>query len=195
LARAFSVIGSSWAICDLMARKALRIEPFDPSLLKGASYTLRIGGSVRLPRSTCGVLDTRSAPPEFDEIQFGDEGYVIEPAQFLIATSLEFVELGPNIACILSGRGSCARLGLNVLQSSSFAEPVTRQHLDFEISNASATPVRIWAGMPAVKAVFLDVSDRLGPSQRKAGRKAINRIDAKTQPDQLRLALDEDRTQ
>lgn len=106
----------------------ISITPFGETSLKEASYSFHISKEITLG-----------------------------PGEFIVLSTLERVCLGDNVALMLSTRGSIAQRGVDVLQSSTFCEPGTDDHLKLEIKNNSNDKVNLTTAMPIVKGIFFSV--------------------------------------
>lgn len=134
--------------------RQIGIEPFDPERLNPASYTLSLGGRLLIPRPG-EVIDPDAPHIEYDEVEIGDDGYVVKPGDFLLGSVAESLTVATTHSARLDARTSLARLGLNVLQGSTHIEPGQRDsHETLEISNIGPSTVRLRAGMKVVKVVF-----------------------------------------
>lgn len=134
----------------------LDISPFDPANLKEASYTFTL--AVRLLRVKTGQTFNVGERPNYDELSIPEEGYPLQPGEFVLGYTQEILSLNGKYACMLSVRGSCAQIGLNALLSDSFAEPDTDGCLALAIHNAGQSAILLQVGMKIVKGVFLAVS-------------------------------------
>lgn len=136
----------------------LAIDPYNPAMLKEASYTFTLGNMVHIPGF--GVADLRKGKLPYIPFDLPTEfpkGYRLMPRSFVLGQTAEKLTLSSALSCILAGRGSVAQVGLDVVQSSIFAEPSTDQHLTLEISNNGNAPVILYPGMPLVKGIFIPV--------------------------------------
>lgn len=130
------------------------ITPFQEENLKGASYTFTLSNKLFIP-TTQGVVDAQDPKPTYDEIHIPEEGYILEPGVFLLSQTCEQLSISQKLACMLDARTTLARIGLNVLQGSTFIQPgQSESHETLEISNISKNPIRICAGMKVVKGIF-----------------------------------------
>jgi deoxycytidine triphosphate deaminase len=78
------------------------------------------------------------------------------PGDFLLGQIKEMLSISQNLACILDARTSLARIGLNVLQGSTFIQPGQGESYEaLEISNISGNPIKIYSGMKIVKGIFI----------------------------------------
>ena len=107
----------------LILEREIIIEPFEPNNLKSMSYTFVLGNTVRVLKKQS-FLDTRQAP-FFNEMQIPDDGYELNPGDFAIFLTKEKISLNGKYICLLSTRSTIAQMGLDVSQSSFFAEPDT----------------------------------------------------------------------
>lgn len=149
------------------------IDPFDPTRLSPASYTLSLGNCLLIPR-TDEVIDPDDPKVKYKKIDISMEGYVINPGDFLLGSVAERLSISPTHCARLDARTSLARLGLNVLQGSTHIEPGQHDsHETLEISNIGPSPVRLRAGMKIVKVVFesLQTPASKGYTGRYSGQK------------------------
>lgn len=136
----------------------IRIEPFEPGNLKPGSYTFTLDEKVRKPRGTS-PFDERRSVADWEDVVMGEDGYVLEPGEFVIVYTKERIDIGPNILCILGTRAKNAQMGLDFLQTSTIAEPGHTGSFALETTNVSGRPIVIYPGMKAVKGIFLQVTD------------------------------------
>ncbi len=144
---------SHTTIKEEIAAGRLEIDPFDEKNLKGASYTFTLSSKLRFI-TTHGHLRT-DKKPDYKEIIMDEKGYVLNPEEFLLGLTQEKLSLNGNFACLLSNRGSCAQIGLDVLLSSTFAEPDTNNVQTLEIKNIGQCPILLLPGMSIAKGIFL----------------------------------------
>jgi len=146
-------------LSDTDIRKAvdagyIGIEPFDPSRLNPASYTLSLGSRLLIPKPGK-PLNADKPDVVYEEVTIGTKGYVVQPGAFLLASVAERLTVSTHLAARLDARTSLARLGLNVLQGSTHIEPGQHDsHETLEINNIGPSPVRLRPGMKIVKVVF-----------------------------------------
>lgn len=150
------------------------IDPFDPSRLGPASYTLTLGSHLLVPYRGQGVIDPEMPYNAYEEVAIGDKGYVVRPGEFLLGSVAEKVSVPLHLAARLDARITLARLGLNALQGSTHIEPGQRgSNETLEISNIGPNPVRLRSGMKIVKIIFerLETPASRGYSGRYTGQR------------------------
>lgn len=96
------------------------IQPFNRAQLQPASYDLQLG-FIRV------------------ENHLEDSG-LIQPGEFLLASTLEVVLLPSHIVGRIEGKSSWARRGL-IIHTAGFVDPGFRGTLTLEITNLSAKPL------------------------------------------------------
>jgi dCTP deaminase len=122
------MIFSKQTILKHISEGTITIAPFDESLLKPASYTLRLGEAIEIP-----------------------------PHGFLLAKSLEKLTLSSGVACMVFTKPSVAQQGVEMTLSSPFCQPDTDNLITFEISNRTDEVKRFAEGEPVATAVFMQV--------------------------------------
>lgn len=153
------MILSSSCMLRCLGDGTIGISPFCVEGLKEGSYTFTLDDEYFRLVSESDFIDFRSAKPRLKSVRMPEEGLRLLPGSFVVCQTRETVNLSGAYSCLLSGRGSCAQVGLNVLQSSSFVEPGTDQKLRLEISNVGPHSVMIYPGMAVVKGIFISMSD------------------------------------
>ena len=113
------------------------ISPYDEGQIEAAHINLRLGDSDAMRD---GVL-------------------VVQPAQFVLARTLEHITLPKNLCGHLEGRSKLAQLGLSIEQSSTFVEPGSDSTMVLEIYNVSSEAVRLERGKNVAKLILMQITD------------------------------------
>lgn len=128
----------------------LQLDPFEPSLVQPSSIDVRLD---RLFRVFNNHLYTHIDPAERQddltslvEVAEG-ESFVLHPGEFVLASTLEVVTLGTQLAARLEGKSSLGRLGLLTHSTAGFVDPGFSGHVTLELSNVATLPIRLWPGM------------------------------------------------
>jgi dCTP deaminase len=128
----------------------LIVSPFDPMMIQPASIDLRLGRTFRVFRDDrVEVIDPAVEQPGVSElIQVGPGNtLLLEPGYFVLAHTLETVELGLSLAGRVEGKSSLGRLGLEVHRTAGFIDPGFRGSITLEMSNIRRRPLRLHPGM------------------------------------------------
>jgi len=144
---------------------ALVIHPFLPSLLKPASYVVRLGYRFRRWAKTGSVVDPwapDAASPALQEVETGSE-LVLHPGDFVLVDTLEEVGIPAHLVGLLSTLSHWGRFGVSADNGSWLVSPgfgggrCTR--LTLELASSNPNPLRLRPGMPLAHLVLA----RTGP--------------------------------
>ncbi len=140
--------------------KKLGIEPFVASQVQSAGYDLRLHTNFRVFRNDEATSIDVKKPFEVTELVKVKPGgaFVIHPREFVLAATLERIEMPDNLVGILEGRSSLGRLGLIVHATAALVGPGTAGHLTFEMSNISNLPIKLYAGMRVAQLIFAQMT-------------------------------------
>jgi dCTP deaminase len=147
---AISVFADHEIECAVKAGE-LTVDPFDPSMIRPAALSLRLGSAAYSVMST-GVVDTADAAtyPELLPRELDDCGRLrVDPGEVLLAPTLERIGLPANLAGLLDGTSSYARLGISVVLSGQVSPGFGRTTpavLTLEIVNHLRHPVLLHPG-------------------------------------------------
>lgn len=82
------------------------------------------------------------------EIRIQDgEMFVIQPGDFVLATTSEYVEVPDDLTGRLEGRSSIGRLGVVIHSTAANIECGFRGHITLELANMGKMPVALYSGM------------------------------------------------
>src|SRR3989344_7798113 len=140
----------------LIEKGEIKIEPFDRALHKSLAYSFTLGNMLSILKPV-EFIDGGNRP-DYEEKEIPEDGYILQPGDFVVGYTRENVTLNNKYVCLLSGRSTQAQLGLDVTQSSFLAERDTDNVFALEINNNTRIPIKIYAGMKIAKGIFLEVS-------------------------------------
>lgn len=103
------------------------------------------------------------------------EPFILEPGEFVLASTFEWIGLPSNIAGRLEGRSSLGRLGIVVHSTASLIHPGFQGHLVLELGNHSSMPVSLY---PEMRVCSLSFEQLTQPAERpyykQKGAKYVN---------------------
>jgi dCTP deaminase len=136
-------------------------QPFNPSEQIGAgSIDLRLSNSIRKYKQSVNTIDL-SLTGDTEPAEIAPNGeFIIQPNELILATTLEIVLLPPNIAGIITGRSSIARLGLLVNVTQVYMQPGHSQLVPLQLVNITNRPIKIKASLPICQIVLMFTSSR-----------------------------------
>jgi dCTP deaminase len=137
-------------LIDELKAGTLLLEPFDPALVQPSSIDVRLDRFFRVFNNH---LYTHIDPAERQDdltamVEVGDgQSFVLHPGEFVLASTLEVITLGDQLAGRLEGKSSLGRLGLLTHSTAGFIDPGFSGHVTLELSNVANLPIRLWPGM------------------------------------------------
>lgn len=125
-----------------------------------ASVDLHLGhGYQRLiPTSneTIEVGDARLSD-HFEGVSTEEDGFiVIEPGEYILATTEEYVEIPRQLTASVAGRSSIGRLGITVHITAGFIDPGFKGQITLEVANLGPRPVIIPVHTRVCQLVFTE---------------------------------------
>lgn len=75
-----------------------------------------------------------------------DKPFVLQPGQFILASTLEEIELPPEIGARIEGRSSWGRLGIIVHSTAGYIDPGFKGKITLEMLNIGMVPVLLYPG-------------------------------------------------
>lgn len=129
--------------------KNLVITPFDTSLVQPASYDLRLHNDVLVDTTDMSnvPVDPLSQTSGWGATTVSlDDYWVLQPKQFVLASTIERVWLANGLAAQVEGKSSLARIGLQV-HCAGFIDPGFDGQITLELFNMSNRSIVLRSGM------------------------------------------------
>ena len=145
---------SDKTIMRMLREGTLSMSPLEEGQIQPASVDIRLGNMFSiiedLPR---GVIDLEN------EIQYRTmetDTYVLLPGQFVLATTMEYIELPDNLTAFVEGRSSLGRMGL-FIQNAGWVDPGFKGEITLELFNANRCAIELKAGRRVGQLVFAEM--------------------------------------
>ncbi len=145
-----------WAIKELVKKKIIKVNPLSADwetskFLGPCSLDFRLGGKLLFfKESAYRFINTQKGlgKNEMEEYILEDgEPFSLEPGVFVIASTLECLELPNDILGRLEGKSGLARLGIAVHSTAGRFDPGWKGNPALEFSNLGPRPVFLFKGM------------------------------------------------
>jgi dCTP deaminase len=138
-------------------------EPNLETQLQPASLDLRLGYDFQTFNYTRQALIDPADPSSFGQLttltQLGDgERFLVHPGEFVLATTLERVEIPIDLLARLEGRSSIGRLGIVIHSTAGYVDPGFKGKITLEISNLGRIAVALYPGMRICQIAFEEMS-------------------------------------
>jgi dCTP deaminase len=126
----------------------LLVHPLAEGSIQPASIDLRLGSDFAWWPEGPALVDLDKGPdaiPPMKELNAHE--FILSPGQFVLATTYETVQIGPDLVARVEGRSSLGRLGLVVHATAGFIDPGFRGQITLELTNISPHHIRLVAGL------------------------------------------------
>ncbi|NPA58711.1 MAG: dCTP deaminase [Aquificae bacterium] len=142
-------------IRELLKKGELLIEPIDSVQIQASSVDLRLGNDFLLYPEELDILDVRNPDlgNQLKKVVADQEGFVIQPKHFVLATTREYIKLPDYLTAFVEGRSSLGRLGL-FIENAGWVDAGFEGNITLEFYNANSRPLRIYPGMRICQLVF-----------------------------------------
>jgi len=157
-------------LSDRDIKKALKskrivVKP-SPNLstqLGSNSLDFRLGNSFRIfDHSKYAFIDPYDKNATSDvtrEIKIKEgERFIIQPGDFVLGTTMEYIELPDDLIGSLEGRSSIGRLGVIIHSTAASIECGFRGHITLELANMGKMPVALYPGMRICSVSFAELT-------------------------------------
>ncbi len=172
----------------------IKITPA-PDLTKqlgSCSIDFRLGNTFRLfEHSKYPYIDLREDidPNELmHKMEVPDgEAFTMQPGEFVLAATLETLELSDDVMARLEGRSSLGRLGIIVHSTAGLFDPGWVGTATLELGNLGRMPVKLYPGMRICAFTFEELSS---PAEVPYRRKPGNKYAGQVEPEASRFVKD-----
>lgn len=145
------MILSDGEIIEYLHTGRLKAEPLEPIQIQPASLDIRLGDTF------CAIEGCRDDIIRVNEPVrhkvFTGERYMLQPGQFVLATTMEYIKLPNDLTAFVEGRSSLGRLGL-FIQNAGWVDPGFEGEITLELFNASGFAIELCPGTRIGQLVF-----------------------------------------
>lgn len=152
-----------------LARGRIVIKPPPKAeCIQPASVDIHLGRKMRFFRfwKPPHQIDLRQPLDGLTELVDMEEAFSLAPAQFVLGTTVEYIELPDDIMARLEGKSSLGRIGLLVHSTAGYVDPGFQGHLTLELYNVSALPIILY---PEMRVSQLSFHKLTSPAERPYG--------------------------
>ena len=159
------------------------IEPLDPDDIQPASVDVRLDDKVLVFRnSRRPYIDVRQPMEDLMEMVTvaEDEPFMLHPGEFVLASTLEHIEIPADLVARLEGKSSLGRMGLLIHSTAGYVDPGWKGHLTLELTNVANLPITLYYGMKIGQVSFLRLTT---PAERLYGSASLgSKYQGQTEP-------------
>jgi len=145
------MILSDRTIIKMLEEGSLKISPLNINQIQPASVDIRIGNTFCIVEDSPTGIITLDSEAKYKTIKA--DTYILLPGQFVLATTMEYIELPDYLTAFVEGRSSLGRLGL-FIQNAGWVDPGFKGELTLELYNANRCALELKAGRRIGQLVF-----------------------------------------
>lgn len=161
-----------WQIEEAIVMGRIVIEPFESGNVQPNSLDVHLGDSFGVYTRSSEPIKVYDRESVLKDLQvFRQPKVWLMPGQFMLAETVERIELPGNVCCTIEGKSSLARLGLAIHQTGGWVDVGFSGTLTLEMSNMMCKPLELYAGMPIAQLVFFEGEYARVPYREKPGAK------------------------
>jgi len=133
---------------------SLTVTPLEKYQIQPASVDIRLGSHFLIVEET--QMTNLSLDSEVHYRELNQDEIVIPPKSFVLASTMEYIELPNNLTAFVEGRSSIGRLGL-FIQNAGWVDPGFKGKITLQIYNANSLPIKLNAGRRLSQLVFAEM--------------------------------------
>lgn len=150
------MILSDRTILRMLEEGNLIITPLEKEQVQPASVDIRLGNTFSIVEdSPTGIISLEN---EIKYKSITSDTYVLLPNQFVLATTMEYIELPGYLTAFVEGRSSLGRMGL-FIQNAGWVDPGFKGEITLELYNANRCAIELKAGRRVGQLVFAQMDD------------------------------------
>jgi len=149
----------------------LKVDPLFEGSIRPGGLRLHLGETILKPIPGV-IADVRTGiMPEYESILISDEGYLLEPAGFILSATYEKVSVGNKLGFLIEGRSTLARLGLTIVQTAMIVYPGhTNRAVTLELANHGANAIKLYPKMKIARAALFEMKSPSSKSYDDEGK-------------------------
>ena len=153
---------SDRTIKEELAKGRIVIEPLGEGCIQPASVDIHLDRQLLVFRnSRLPYIDVRQDTSNLTDmvvIEDDDKPFILHPGEFVLASTLEYIELPDDLVARLEGKSSLGRIGLLIHSTAGYVDPGWKGHLTLELSNVANLPVTLYHRMKIGQISYLRLS-------------------------------------
>ena len=150
------MILSDKTILKMLDDDTLKITPIKKEQVQPASVDIRLGDTFSIVEdSATGMISLEN---EINYKTIKTDTYILLPGQFVLATTMEYIDLPNNLTAFVEGRSSLGRMGL-FIQNAGWVDPGFKGEITLELFNANRCAIELRSGRRVGQLVFAQMDD------------------------------------
>lgn len=150
------MILSDGTLIKMLDSGELKITPLEKSQIQPASVDIRLGNTFSIVEDSHTGIVTLENEIRYKTIT--SDTYLLLPNQFVLATTMEYIELPNDLTAFVEGRSSLGRMGL-FIQNAGWVDPGFKGEITLELYNANRCAIELKAGRRVGQLVFAGMDE------------------------------------
>ena len=141
---------SDKSIKEELKNKNIVIKPLGENAIQPASVDVRLDENILVFRNTdIPYIDVKNISHDLTSlVKINDKDpFILHPNQFVLGSTLEYVEIPTNLVSRLEGKSSLGRVGLLIHSTAGYIDPGFKGNITLELSNVSNLPITLYKCM------------------------------------------------
>ncbi len=164
---------SDRTIKEQISKGRIVIDPLDEQDIQPASVDVRLDHRVLVFRNARRpYIDLRDRTDDLTELVEIEEdgGLTLHPGEFVLAGTVEHIEVPDDLVARLEGKSSLGRVGLVIHSTAGYVDPGWKGRLTLELTNIARLPIVLYRGMKIGQISFLNLTT---PAERLYGSTSL----------------------
>jgi dCTP deaminase len=161
---------SDRSIKEELDKGRIVISPLDPADVQPASVDVHLDSNLRvfkpyvfpyyidLQQPLDGLTDLYTIPK--------NGHFALQPGQFVLGSTIEYIEVPDDMMARLEGKSSLGRIGLLIHATAGYVDPGWKGHLTLELANVASMPILLY---PRMKISQISFHHLTTPAERPYG--------------------------
>ncbi len=145
------MILSDITLTEMLETGKLKMSPLTEAQIQPASIDIRLGDTFSIVEDSSSGIITLDSEISYKTIK--TDTYLLLPGQFVLATTMEYIELPDDLTAFVEGRSSLGRMGL-FIQNAGWVDPGFKGEITLELFNANRCAIELRAGRRVGQLVF-----------------------------------------
>ncbi len=145
------MILSDITLTEMLKTGELKMSPLIEAQIQPASIDIRLGDTFSIVEDSSSGIITLDSEISYKTIK--TDTYLLLPGQFVLATTMEYIELPDDLTAFVEGRSSLGRMGL-FIQNAGWVDPGFKGEITLELFNANRCAIELRAGRRVGQLVF-----------------------------------------
>ena len=150
------MIISDNGLLQMLADGSLGVSPMTPEQIQPASIDLRLGFEFLVPDNKTKIIDIRKQPDGTARTVDAKQGFIINPGEFVLATTMETIKIPDTHTAWLEGRSSIGRRGL-FIHNAGWIDPGFEGEITLELLNANSRPLRVYPEIRVAQLILCEL--------------------------------------